>query len=737
MSFHGDFLKYQYRLLQLLQSCSKLRALDTTKPLHALTITIGPNPEQSTFVYNNIISFYASFNQVPMAHKVFDNMPQRNKVSYNSIISCFSKYGYLEEAWRTFCEMIDCGFRPNNFTLSGLLSCASMDVGRGIMLQALAIKNGLFCSDAFVGTALLGLFGRCGWLDEAFHVFEDMPDKSLVTWNSMISLLGHHGFVEDCVVLFRKLVRKEGSLSKCSFEGVLSGLVCEEDLEFGGQIHGLVIKSGLDCEVLVSNSLINMYARCSSMSQVEKLFEEVDGRDVVTWNTIISAFSKSKNPGKALEVFLKMSEDGIMPNQTTFVSVINSCTSLLVPMCGEYVHGKIVKTALETDVYLGSALVDYYAKCGKLDNAHYCFREIHQKNVVSWNSLILGYANKCSFASVSLLLEMLKLGFRPNEFSFSAVLKSSLVLELKQIHSLTIRLGYENNEYVLTSLITSYGRNGLITDALIFVKASETLLAVVPANSIAGIYNRSGQYFETLKFLSQLEEPDTVSWNIVIAACARNGNYNEVFELFKHMRVAQMLPDNYTYTSLLCVSSKVCNLALGSSIHGLLIKTNFSYFDIVVRNVLIDMYGKCGNLESSAKIFDSMTERNLITWTALISALGINGCAQEALERFNDMEFLGSRPDKVAFIAVLTACRHGALVREGMQLFGKMNNYHIEPDMDHYHCLVDLLARNGHLEEAEKVISCMPFPPDAQIWRSFLEGCKKRRNTEDHAVCIK
>ncbi|KAJ6762030.1 REPEAT-CONTAINING PROTEIN putative-RELATED [Salix koriyanagi] len=736
MSFHGDFL-HQYRLLQLLQSCSKLRSLNTTKPFHALTITIRPNPEQATFVYNNIITFYASLNQVSLAHRVFDNMPERNKVSYNSIISCYSKYGYLEEAWRTFCEMIDCGFRPNNFTLSGLLSCVSMDVGRGIMLQALAMKNGLFSSDAFVGTALLGLFERCGWLDEAFHVFKDMPNKSLITWNSMISLLGHHGFVEDCAVLFRKLVRKEGSLSKCSFEGVLSGLVCEEDLKFGRQIHGLIIKNGFDCEVLVVNSLINMYAKCSSLSQVEKLFEEVDGRDVVTWNTLISAISKSKNPVKALEVFLKMSEDGIMPNQTTFASVVNSCTSLLVPMCGEYVHGKIMKIAFETDVYLGSALVDYYAKCDKLDNAICCFREINQKNVVSWNSLILGYANKCSSASVSLLLEMLQLGFRPNEFSFSAALKSSLVLELKQIHGLTIRLGYENNEYVLTSLITSYGRNGLITDALIFVKASKIPLAVVPANSIAGIYNRSGQYFETLKFLSQLEEPDTESWNIVIAACARNGNYNEVFELFKHMRIAQMLPDNYTYASLLCVCSKVCNLALGSSLHGLLIKTNFSYFDIFVRNVLIDMYGKCGHLESAVKIFDSMTERNLITWTALISALGINGCAQEALERFNDMEFLGYRPDKVAFIAVLTACRHGALVREGMQLFGKMNNYHIEPEMDHYHCLVDLLARNGHLEEAEKVISCMPFPPDAHIWRSFLEGCKRPRNTEDHAVCIK
>ncbi|CAK7323672.1 unnamed protein product [Dovyalis caffra] len=734
MSFHGDFLKHQQRLLQLLQSCSKLRSLNKTKPLHALTITLGPNADQSTYIYNNIISQYALFNQLPSAHKVFDNMPHRNKVSYNSIISCYSKYGCLEEAWRTFYEMIDCGFRPNNFTLSGLLSCASMDVGLAVMLQALAIKNGLFSSDAFVGTALLGLFGKCGWLVEAFDVFEDMPNKSLVTWNSMISLLGHNGFVEDCAVLFRELIRKEGSLSECSFEGVLSGLVCEGDLEIGGQVHGLVIKSGFGCEVLVVNSLINMYVKCASMYQVEKLFQEVDGRDVVTWNTIISAFSKSNNPGKALELFMKMSEDGIMPSQTTFVSAINSCTLLQVLMSGEYVHAKIMKSAFETDVYVGSALVDYYAKSDKLDYAHCCFHEIHQKNVVSWNSLMLGYANKCSSASVSLLLEMLQFGFRPNEFSFSAALKSALLLELKQIHSLTIKMGYENNEYVLSSLITSYGRNGVISDALIFVKASETLLAVVPFNSIAGIYNRSGQYFETLKFLSQLEEPDTVSWNIVIAACARNGNYKEAFELFKHMHMAQIHPDNYTYVSLLCVCSKLSNLALGSSIHGLLIKSNFSFFDIVVRNVLIDMYGKCGNLESSVKIFNSMTDRNLITWTALISALGVNGCVREALERFKEMEFLGFRPDKVAFISVLTACRHGALVREGIQLFDKMNSHRIEPEMDHYHCFVDLLARNGHLDEAEKVISCMPFPPDAQVWRSFLEGCKRHRNTEDHTV---
>ncbi|KAJ4847674.1 hypothetical protein Tsubulata_038079 [Turnera subulata] len=634
MSIHGDFLKH--RLLQLVQSCTRLRSLHTTKPLHALTITLGSNPDdQSTFVHNNIISLYASLEQPHLAYEVFDKMLQRNKVSYNTILGCFSRCGYLEEAWGTFVEMRNRGITPNNFTLSGLLSCATMSVTRGIQLQALAVKNGLFSADAFVGTSLLGLFGRSGWLDEAYRVFEDMPWKNLVTWNSMISLLGHHGFVEDCVFLFRELARRGEKLSEFTFEGVFSGLESEQDLEIGELIHGPVIKMGFDNYDFVVNSLLNMYVRCASMSHAEKMFEEARRRDVVTWNTIIGAYAKTENPGKALELFMKMHEDGLMPNQTTFVGVINS---------------------------------------------------------------------------------------------------SSSALELKQLHSQTIRMGYENNEYVLSSLIAAYGRNGLIYDALAFASTFEAPLPTVPSNCIAWIYNRSGQYFETLKLLSELEEPDTVSWNIVIAACARDGHFREAAELFKQMHTDQVHPDNYTYVSILTVCSELCNLALGSSIHALLIKTNFGRCDAFVCNLLIDMYGKCGSVESSVKLFDSMAERNLITWTALISALGINGRSHEALLRFKEMESLGFGPDKVTFIAVLTACRHGALVKEGIELFAKMHSYGIEPELDHYHCLVDLLAKNGHLEEAEKVISSMPFPPNALIWRSFLKGCRRHRNAEDQAA---
>jgi pentatricopeptide repeat protein len=661
-------------------------------------------------------------------------MPQKNVVSYNAIISAYSRCGDVEEAWSLFSQMRSLGFRPTQFTFGGLVSCGALDLHRGVQLQALVLKNGLFHADAFVGTALLGLFGRHGRVEDAVLSFEDMPCKSLVTWNSMLSLFGLHGLVEDCIFLFRELLMVEIALSESSFVRVLSGISCEQDLAYGAQIHGLLTKNGFDSEVSVVNSLINMYVKCAGICSAEKVFDTIPVRDVSLWNTIISTVANSEIPGKALELFLKMCMSGVAPSQPAFVSVINCCTTLEIPIYGEFIHAKTIRSAFESDVYVGSALVDFYAKCDKLVDAHRCFDEIYEKNVVSWNSLILGYSNKCSSTCIFLLQDMLRLDLWPNEFSFSAVLRSSLALEVRQLHCLIIRMGYLSNEYVSSYLVTSYAKNGLISDALVFVTASYNPLPVVPSNIIAGIYNRTGQYSETLKLLSLLEEPDLVSWNIVIAACARNNDYKEVFELFKHMHMFHIHPDNYTYVSLLSVCAKLCNLTLGSSVHGLMIKTDFNRCDTFVCNVLINMYGKCGSVESSVKIFDKMTNRNLITWTTLISAFGLNGFAQEALGRFREMEWLGFKPDRLALISVLTACRHGGLVREGMELFGRIRSYGVEPEMDHYHCVVDLLAKYGHVSEVEKMIASMPFLPDAIIWRSFLEGYKRRGNAMDQGI---
>ncbi|XP_021887187.1 pentatricopeptide repeat-containing protein At3g58590 [Carica papaya] len=726
MNFHGDFFNHDQYVRNLLRACTQTPSIKATKALHALTITLAPYLAQPIFIYNNLLSLYGSMGQLHVASKVFDKMPDRNLVSFNSMISAYGRCGDEEEAWKLFGGMRGYGFSASQFTLGGLLSGDSFDIFRGVQLQGLSVKNGLFYADAFVGTALLGLYGRLGCLDEAVRTFEDIPRKSLVTWNAIISLFAQYGFIDDCMSMFRELVRMQSSLSECSFLGVLSGLSSERDLEIGQHIHCLVVKNGFIYEVTVVNSLLSMYVKCASLGFAEKIFEEAPVRDIVSWNTIMGALAKSESLEIALKYYIRMMVGDMSANQATYVSVITSCTSLVIPKFGQSIHANIIKNAFESDVILGSALVDFYAKCDQLEDAHCCFHDIHEKNVVSWNTLILGYANKFCSYSVSLLVEMLQSGFQPNEITFSAVLKSSSSLELRQLHCLITRLGYENNDYVLSSLMASYAKNFLMTDAMSFVDFSKAPISVVQSNIIAGIYNRSAQYYETIRLLSLLEEPDLVSWNIVIAACARSGNYAEVFELFRHMQLAQIFPDNYTFVSVLCVCSKLCNLALGSSIHCLIIKTNSSLCDTFLCNILIDMYGKCGSIRSSVKIFDEMTDRNLITWTALISALGVHGYVREAFDRFREMESLGFDLDGVAFLSILSVCRHGGLVREGMEIFRKMHSsYGIEPDIDHYHCVIDMLVRCGCLRDAEQLISSMPFPPNALIWRSFLGGCKR------------
>ncbi|KAK7292662.1 hypothetical protein RJT34_15513 [Clitoria ternatea] len=727
MSCYEEVFRHGQLLLNLLKACSTIRSsLCTTKCLHALSITMGPIPKQSIFIHNNIISSYLSLGQILDARKVFDALPQRTVVSYNTLITAYSRRGDVDGAWNLLCHMRESDFVPTQYTLSGLLSCDMLNLSQGVQLQALSFKSGLFDADAFVGTALLGLFGRHGCLDEAFLVFEDMPLKSLVTWNSLLYLLACNGFVEECKVLFCDLVGMGISLSEGSFVAVLSGLLdSEEDLGFGEQTHGLMVKSGFGCEICVVNSLISVYVRCKAMVSMERLFEQVPIQNVVTWNTIIDALVKSERPKMALELFLNMSVRGLVPSQATFVAVIDSCSSLRDSVCGESIHAMVIRGGLESDVIVGTALIDFYAKCDKLISAHKCFHQIEEKNVVSWNALILGYSTVCASTSILLLREMLQLGYSPNGFSFSVVLKSSSMSDLHQLHGLVIRMGYESYEYVLSSLIMAYTRNGLTDEALSFLKEFNDPLPVIPSNIIAGIYNRSCQYNKAIKLLSLLEKPDVASWNIVILACARSENYNEVFEHFRNMHSASIRPDRYTFMSVLCMCTKLCRLDLGSSLHGLIIKANLS--DTFLCNVLIDMYGKCGCIDSSVKVFEEIKYKNVITWTTLVTSLGLNGYALEAVMRFRNMELMGLKPDALALRAVLSSCRYGGLVSEGLEIFRRMGTDHgIPPQLDHYHCIVDLLAKSGQLKEAEKIIASMPFPPNANIWRSFLEGYKRQ-----------
>ncbi|KAG1346751.1 pentatricopeptide repeat-containing protein [Cocos nucifera] len=701
-----------------------ISAVHHAKALHALSITSAPNPPVT--VHHALIAVYGAAGDLSTAHQVFERMPRRTSVSYNAIIATTARHGCAEDAWALLTRMVAAGVRPTRFTFGPILSSPSLNLRLGIQLHPLILKSGLFHADPYSGTALMGFLARNGRLDDAVKLFEEMPAKTVVTWNCIISGFSELGFVRDSMFLFRELLRTGIGPSECSFLSVLAAFRSSDCLHYMEQIHGLAVKIAMDSFLVVANALLCVYSSRSQTQAAERFFNELAIRDVVSFNTMIAAFATSATPERAMDFFLMMSLEGLLPGESTFASILNACASLDTMKYGELIHAKAIKHTLDTGVFVGTSLVDFYAKYMSLDGAKRVFDEISEKNVACWNALMSGYINAGLPTALVLLRDMLSSGIRPNEFTFSSGLKQASALDLQQLHALIIRMGYDSNEYVSSALIASYASHATVCDALAWGTALDPVSFVAPVNVMAGVYNRVGRYKEAQELLSQLQEPDNMSWNVLLTACVRGGDYSKAFRSSKQMQISGFLFDNYTAVSLLSACSKINSLNLGRLLHGLIIKTNSGCSDTFVHNVLLDMYAKCGSLESCLRVFEEMDRKNLISWTALISALGFHGCTFEALERFKQMELEGFAPDRVAFLAVLSACRHGGFVEEGMILFARMkSDYGIEPEMDHYICMVDLLCKHGHLREAEHVISGMPFQPDAAIWRIFLQGCKR------------
>jgi pentatricopeptide repeat protein len=321
---------------------------------------------------------------------------------------------------------------------------------------------------------------------------------------------------------------------------------------------------------------------------------------------------------------------------------------------------------------------------------------------------------------------MLRSGISPNEFTFSSLLKDPSLLDLWQIHSLVTRLGYNGNDYVSSAIISSYVSHGFVSDALAYGVTLDPDYCNVSMNVLAGACNKAHMYQETKEILLHQQSRDNISWSILITACARNGDYAEAFGFFKQMRISGHHFDNYISVSLLSICTKINSLVLGRLVHGLNIKTGSGCSDTYVCNMLLDMYAKCGRIEDCLKAFEEMEDRNIISWTAVISGLALNGFSRKALAWFKAMEEAGFKPDKVAILAVLSACRHGGLVLEGMEIFKRIEaEYSTEADMEHYICVVDMLCKCGDLEKAGAVIRGMPFRPSTILWRTFLQGCNK------------
>ncbi|CAA7394509.1 unnamed protein product [Spirodela intermedia] len=693
----------------LLQACGDQGALDVGRQVHRIMSSEGLMAD--SVLTTRLVTMYATCGSSGESRAVFDSLESRNLYHWNALISGYSRNELWEEAMEAFTRMLfTTDLQPDGFTLPCVLrACArvsSMEAGKRI--HGVAVKIGLDC-DAFVCNSLISMYSRCGRIGEALQLFDLMPQRNLVSWNTMLRGLSEVGLAEDCLHLFRQLLLSEEEEEAlhpddATLVSVLPICAAEGLIEMGRLIHGLGLKLGLIRHLRVSNSLIDMYAKCGRLVESQSLFRELDQRNEVSWNTMIGGFSRSGEVRKTFELVREMaaSTEEAM-DEITILNASTACSEPAMIQTLKELHGYVIRNGIQSNDLLSNVLIAAYSKCGSSRTAEEIFFAMETKTVSSWNALMGGYAqNDDPQRAVDLHIQMVSSALRPDKFSVGSLLSAAARLRYlrggRSSHGFILRNGFQDDSFIVVSLLSFYLQCGEVGSAEI-------------------IFNRMG-------------ERSSVAWNAMISGLAQNQLSGEALCYFRRMLAEGRRPSAIAATGVLTACGQLSALRQGKELHCFSLKADLSV-DSFVGSSIIDMYAKCGAIDASRRFFDGFQKKDVVSWNVMIMGYGIHGQGLEAVELLERMEEVGPPPDSATFLGLLVACNHAGMVAEGLRYFEEMKTKHrVEPKMEHYACMADMLGRAGRLEEAATVAKEMPAEPDGRLWSSLLGACRNHGDVE-------
>lgn len=437
-----------------------------------------------------------------------------------------------------------------------------------------------------------------------------------------------------------------------------------------------------------------------------------------SWNSVIAGCVRSRDVELAMRVLGQMAGSA-RPDSATFNTVLSVIPDVLLLDWLKQLHGFAVRNVGVVGVdcvdeeRLWSAIAAGYAGHGLMDWASRLFEKVKLKNSHLGNSMISGFLNsqqadKAFDAFREMAAECIREAKILSKVSLTLLLpecvqKAKTGLE---IHAYAIRRGLESDTSVGNALMAMYSSNG-------------------DKESVEKVFRR------TL-------DRDVVSWNTIVASYAVSNGFDRAFDLFQQMLAEGLKPDEYSFSSVLNGCGNSSYLRQGMALHGHMIKSGFSQSYPVVQNSLIDAYGKCGSVDDARKVFDKMEWSDSISWNTIISCYGFSAFPDQAISLFEEMVGQGWKPNRITFIALLSACSHAGLLEKGLHYFETMEKEHgIVPDLDHYTCIVDNMGRSGQLERAYQFIKDMPIEPDDCIWSALLSSCRIHGNIELAEVAAK
>ncbi|KAM0934949.1 putative tetratricopeptide-like helical domain superfamily [Dioscorea sansibarensis] len=652
---------------ELLQGCVYERALREGQQIHARILKNGYFFSENEYLVTKLLVFYAKCDCSMEAGGFFGRLRRPNVFSWAAMIGLNCRNGFHENALLGFCEMVEIGVFPDNFVLpNALKSCSALQLaglGRGI--HGYAMKIG-FGECVYVLSSLVDFYGKCGVLEDAQKVFAQIPERNVVSWNSMLVSFLQNGLDVETLELFSEMRVHGVQPTRVSVTSFLSASANVEAVDEGRQAHAVAVTSGLELDNILGTSLLNFYCKVGLVEDAESVFGCIIDRDVVTWNLLISGYVQDEQIEKAFHTCHLMREN-FKFDCVTLCSILAACVADGKLELGTVGHGFGIRNNFDSDLLVTSTVIDLYSSCGRMELAQRVFDVATLRDLVVWNTLIFAYAQYgLSGEALKHFYQMQLHGLHPNVVSWNSV--------------------------------------------------------------ILGLF-QNRQVKEALDMFSQMQfsgvNPTLITWTTLVFGLALNGRGYEAIRLFGEMLSMNIRPSAVVIVGILLACAYMFSVRYGKVMHGYIMRKGF-LSSVSVAVSLIDMYAKCGSIDLAKKIFDLVSDKELSMYNAMLSGYVLHRQTREALELYQYMQHLGTKPDDITFTALLSACSHAGLADEGLKVFVDMVSvYHITPQKEHYDCMVSLLVKCGSFQEACRIISALPFKPDDRVFRSLLTLCKE------------
>ncbi|KAM3242946.1 hypothetical protein ACQJBY_055125 [Aegilops geniculata] len=736
----------------------------------------------SATAQHSLLRAHTRAGRMQPARQVFEAMPPRDRslVAWTAIMSGYATHGPASEALVLLLRMMERSLRPDGFVFSVVLrACAAVGNLRfGSQVHCAAAKMGYVDSDLFVANGLLTMYASCQSLGCAEKVFDGIAAPDLVSWTSMLSGYTENGCHTEALMLFVEMIHASIGCDAFTLSVALRAASSLANRSLGHQLHCCIIKSGFSKSGFLENCLIEFYGRSRELQLMQKVFDDMHDKDLVSSNSIIQCYADNMCDDQALSHFRAMMFECSECDEFTLGSILHVVTRRGAFGYGREIHGYLIRAGLDSDKHVMSALMDMYVnratlhkgQCmlplrmlryyllvqGKLDHfivatsLRLCAfdqdlatgRMLHAY-VLKFNmnsdpfvtsSLVDMYAKCGSVDESHVLFSRTK---NPGTAAWTAVISGNCLNgQFERAMHLFRRMQLEHvqpNEFTYTSVLTACVALGDVVGGMEIQGNSirtgyGTNASVV--KSLISFYLREGQFKQALKLCLSLSNRE-ISWEALVKDFAQGDDHIGVLNLLCVIQRSGGVLDYPTALHILNSCGKLELLREGLQAHAYLKKRGLAS-EPCISNHLIDIYSNCGSLKNALDAFRYMSDKSASTWTSIIIAHLENGCPETAIDLFVQMLRREKIPTSIAFLSVLKACAEIGLVSEAFQFFVSMTEvYKIEPSEGHYSHMIEVLGHSGMFKEAEHFIdSVVPLESSASAWILLCSAAKQNGNTK-------